>query len=419
MVGRSWVVAVLAGLLGVASVDAADGEVLKAALRFDARSTDLLRGDGWRAYEHGFRRDGATFVCANGTDAAGRRGVTQTVVLNQTRPEPLVAVAWSKADGVSGTSNSDYSIYLDLVYQDGSTLWGQAASLTVGTHDWQRRQVVVVPDKPVRSVAFYLLFRGHAGTAAFRDARLHPVRAPGGATLFDGVPVAVQTPPAAGFQLRDVAAGSDFVRLDRAALGVTLTTTRQEQGGATVIDATVTDTTGKDRAITLVYALPVSGKELRWLADPRRSEPVDRGERMDTSRFRAGANGRLSHYPFGAVAAGTRGAGLGIDMAHPAFYRVGYNAGTRELFLAYDLALTREKPSARVRLCHWSFDPAWGFPRAGSLLRTVPRRLPLPHAGARVVDAVREDRRRRGWKDFGFRFKEGTTRPPGTMRTAW
>lgn len=400
-------VSVLAGAAKGAET-ATDGATVKAALRIDQQAKNLLSDDGWRPYERGFQRDGAALVCDNATDASVRRGAVHSVVLNQTRPEPIVAVAWSKAEGVTGTADNDYALYLDLVHQDGSSLWGQAAPFAVGSHDWQRRQVVVLADKPVKSVSVYLLFRRHGGKVWFRDARFQVVRAPAGSTLFDGVPVVPRAQPAVGFQLRDVAAGSDFVRLTREALGVTLKTQQEVRGGATYIDATLTDTTGKDRAVTLVYALPVGGPGVRWLADPRRSEPADRGECMLASRFRVGANGRLSRYPLAAVASGPTGTGLGIDMARPAFYRIGYNPGTGELFLAYDLALTREKPSARIRLCHWTFDPTWGFRAAlARYYELFPEafRCRTPRQGnwmpfARISQV-------QNWQDFGFQFKEG------------
>ncbi|MFO1531110.1 MAG: hypothetical protein U1F77_15585 [Kiritimatiellia bacterium] len=142
---------------------------------------------------------------------------------------------------------------------------------------------------------------------------------------------------------------------------------------------------------------------------------------MSTSRrlsFHAGANGRLSRYPFAAVATAERGTALGIDMAFPAFYRAGCNAATGELFLACDLGLTPEKPSARLRFCSFSFASAWGFRAAlDPLLRSV----------SRGVRALRVQRRRacgcrsRGSADagWGFRFRveEGTTGPRGTTGT--
>jgi hypothetical protein len=268
--------------------------------------------------------------------------------------------------------------------------------------------VVVLPEKPVKTVSFHLLLRGHAGKAAFRGAELHEVKTPAGACLFDGVPVAPKAPPAEGFQVRDVAAGSEFVRLNRAALGLQLEQKKTEERGATFIEATLKDTTGKDRAVTLVYALPIAGDSWRWLADPRRSEAAEAPrEYMSASGFPAGV-GRLSRYPFAAIASADRGVALGMDLACPAFFRAGFNTGTRELFLAFDLGLAPEKPEARLRLCVFPFEPKWAFRAALARFyelfpdhfkcRTPEQGLWMPFAKISAVP---------NWEDFGFRFKEG------------
>jgi hypothetical protein len=108
---------------------------------------------------------------------------------------------------------------------------------------------------------------------------------------------------------------------------------------------TLQDTSGKDRAVTLVYSVPLPAADCRWLRDPRCSVSIAEGrEYLDTTRYAAGTNGRMSRYPLGAVAGAEGGMALGIDMAQPAFFRVGFNAGTHELFLAYDIGLAPEKP---------------------------------------------------------------------------
>lgn len=410
------------GLLGFLSVfpggrlPAAEqsGLVAKAVLDAGGSGGNLLKTDAWRPWQKGFQRQQGQFVCDNGPDDSAQRGASQSVVLDQTRPEPIVAIAWSKAEAVTGGTDNDYALYLDLVYADGTQLWGQTAPFQTGTHDWQRRQVIVLPEKPVKSLSFHLLLRGHGGKAWFRDPELRVISAPKGAYTFDGVPVTVARAGGEGFQVRDVAAGSDFVSIDREALGFRLEWTRVEQNGATWIDATLTDTTGKDRAATLIYAVPVRPDGLQWLHDPREAGEVESPrEYLNASQFRAG-NGRLSRYPFGAVADANRGTGLGIDMAQPAFFRIGYHAGTSELFLAYDLGLAPEKPSARVRFCRFAFDPAWGFRSALAKYydlfpehfhcRTPEQGLWMPFAKISEV---------KGWEDFGFKFKEGDN------ETAW
>lgn len=405
--------ALVPALAGAGEV--ADGAVVKEILRASAAGADLLKPDAWGDYEQGAAREGAVIVCDNGGDSGGRRGASQVVVLNQTEPEPIIASVESRCEGVSGSPGADYSLYLDLVHADGTPLWGQSAAFDTGTHDWQQRQVVIVPSKPVRQVSAYLLLRGRAGKAWFRNPRLKVFRAGEGTSLFDGLAVACRGPRRAGFQVRDAAAGSDFVRLQREALGVKLECRTEQRGGAELFDLVLSDTSGRDRAVTLVYAVPVDPAELAWLEDPRRSAAVEpRREYMDAARFHLGANGRISRYPFSAVAGAAEGVALGIDLAHPAVYRTGYNAGTGELFLAFDIGLAPEKPSARLRFCRFGFEPAWGFrsalaryyalfPEAFRCL-TPKQGLWMPFAKISKVE---------GWEDFGFQFKEGND------ETAW
>jgi hypothetical protein len=396
---------------------AADHGIAKRVLKADEAGKNLLRPDAWRSYEQGFLRESNCFVCDNGTDARSRRGITQNVVLNQTRPEPIIASCFSRSENVGGSEDADYSIYLDLLFADNSTLWGQVASFRTGTHDWQRRQVVVLPEKPVKQLSFYLLLRGHTGKAWFRDAELREVRPPAGACLFDGMPVARSAPVGSGFQLRDVAAGSDWLflqpdgkhRSQSHRLDIDVTCDEEEHDGARFYDVSVEDTSGRDRAVTLVFALPFASKELRWLADPRRSELVEADrEYMVVSRFQAGANGRISRYPLGAVADRHRGLALGIDPTCPAQFRIGYSEGSGELYLAYDLGLAPEKPRSQVRFCRFGFEPNDGFRGALShyytlfpdafRCRTPQQGLWMPFAKTSKV---------RGWEDFGFKFKEG------------
>ncbi len=199
-------------LAAAGPVLSAEPAIAKRVVREDI-AANLIRPQAWQSYEEGFQVRDGVFVCDNGQDAKAQRGLTQTVVLNQTRPEPFVAVAWSKAADVSGSADGDYSLYLDLTNTDGTNVWGKIAGFSTGTHDWQRREVAVLPEKPVRHVDFYMLLRGHAGKAWFRDPALRLVKAPPGACLFDGLSVVTAGPAQEGFQLRDVAGGSDFVRV--------------------------------------------------------------------------------------------------------------------------------------------------------------------------------------------------------------
>ena len=147
--------------------------------------------------------------------------------------------------------------------------------------------------------------------------------------MFDGVPVSLTGQAKEGFQVRDVAAGSSFVQFERSALGLELTCEKKHADQTVFYDVTISDKTGKDRAVTLIYAVPVPNGQCYWLQDPRQSILVESShEYINADSFSVGSNGQLSRYPFAAVAAADKGFALGIDMAHPAFFRAGYNSQT-------------------------------------------------------------------------------------------
>ena len=129
--------------------------------------------------------------------------------------------------------------------------------------------------------------------------------------------------PQRGFLIRDVARESGFVSITREALGVRLTTRERRAAGVTFYDVSLEELTGQDRAMTLVYSLPQPSGALVWFHDLRRAMDLDgrMAEVMNTTRRQVGANGQLSRYPFGAVAA-AGGCALGIDTATPLYYRL-------------------------------------------------------------------------------------------------
>jgi hypothetical protein len=217
------------------------------------------------------------------------------------------------------------------------------------------------------------------------------------------------------FLVRDVAAGSDFVHLRRGALGLELEARQSGTRDVPLFDVTLRDVSGKDRAVTLVYRVPFAPAGAQWLENPRRSVPVQVPRQyMTAARFNAGANGQLSRYPFAAVANGKKGEGLGIDMAYPAFFRAGYSSAAGELFIAWDIALTPEKPSASLRFCRFAFDATWGFRSAIACYYEIfpdAFRCRLREQGLWMPFAKISDVK--GWEDFGFKFKEGNN------ETAW
>lgn len=175
--------------------------------------------------------------------------------------------------------------------------------------------------------------------------------------LFDTLACSQLAPPERGFLLRDVAQNSDFMRLQTEALAVRLETTVVQAAGDKRHEVTLTDLSGRDRALTLVYTVPLPSGPARWLHHPRLTLDADTmpDEFMNVGTYELGANGKLSAYPFGAVTIGDKGYAIGLDPTTPLCYRIGYQAATRELFLACDLGLAPEKSLATFRFVVFNF----------------------------------------------------------------
>jgi len=114
---------------------------------------------------------GRCFYWLEAASSGQQLGASQGVALNQEQPIRLAIEGWSKAEAVSGGQDSGYSLYVDLVHQDGSPLWGQTAQFKPGTHDWEFARTIVESDRPFKSANIHALFRGHRGTVWFRDIR--------------------------------------------------------------------------------------------------------------------------------------------------------------------------------------------------------------------------------------------------------
>ncbi|MCC6446331.1 MAG: hypothetical protein IT210_23115 [Armatimonadetes bacterium] len=128
------------------------------------------------------------------------------------------------------------------------------------------------------------------------------------------------------------------------------------------------DLAGKDRAVTLYYALPVrAGKGWQWHDDLERSREIAPEDEYIASAesMTAGANGLNSRYPFASVTGPGAGLGIGVPMDRPRVCRMFYNSDTGQFVIAFDLALLPEvkrwPSSASVDFSLFLHDPAWGF----------------------------------------------------------
>lgn len=365
----------------------------------------------WVPLPDGFEWEGSkTITCDNGEDATARRGATQSVRLNQQQPMPIYAEVKSLSDQVSGSDHSfNYSLYLDLIFTDGTPLWGQKIAFSTGTHDWQTKKVMVLPEKPISQVIYSLILRSKSGKASFTEPLLYQIEPTQNSHIFDGFNYVQLAPPVEGFQIRDVGNESGFQTLSDGVMGLQFDVAEETISGRTYYDATLRSGSGEDQILTLIYSIPVEGDDIQWLHDPDTSFSSQEKPFFGQSTFFAvGSNGNISRYPLAAVSNETDGFGLGIDLVHPAIFRGGYSPATKELFLAWDIALTAEKPDAHVRFCKFNFGPEWGFRGAlqeyyDAFPGFAPSRIEkqgqlMPFSPISEVE---------GFEDFGFRYKEG------------
>jgi len=436
-------------------------------------STNLLRNGSfeeveasrfarWSAAPGGYRvataegRTNTTALACDATVSGGYRGASQTLVLNQASPTPIVIRGWSRAEDVSGASDSDYSLYADLSYTDGTPLWGQTGNFQVGTHDWELQEFTIFPEKPVRTLTLHCLFRGgHTGRVWFDDVRVEQLATDGATVLFEGVPMEqlpaspppvsgakfaaaedglrlglagqrvvsltvdgreLTAPVIGGFLARDVAANSDIHLFQDgvcAELGLALDAQVSAQSNHLVIAGRLRDTTQRDRAVTLFFALPFDGAGWQWQTDLREARAIGgRGEFAQLTSVKCGATGSTSVYPLAAVTDDRTGVALALDMGMPSVCRFVYHAGTRQLFVACDFGLVPETErfpgAADFRFVLFRFEPRWGFRAAWAKFQEVfPEYYAVRSRTQGIWMPFTDISTVQGWGDFGFRYQEG------------
>ena len=413
--------------------DAAGDQEVLARARMDADAGQRLTDggfeggastplDAWAFWEKGYEtapdggRDGTAGIRCTCVDAREQCGGLQRVVLKQQRPRPIVATGWSRAEKVDGSPNPGYAIYLDIGYTDGTHLWGQTADFATGTHGWERRQCVVMPEKPIDWVVVYPLFRGHTGAVYFDDFTL--VELDEALYLFEGVPIrrdAEEEQSAApekapdsegvlvldsgdgltlhldkttgsvqrvvllgndiggdgpGIFVRDVAADSGFLAPEQwtwadtndnltatgdvETLGLRLSADFKARQGHIAISCRVADLRGTDRAVTLYFGLPVAPAQWIWSQDMRRDVPADAGVFLNVRHTGAGATGARSLYPLAALSGPAGGLAMAVPMDAPRHHRLGYDACRGMFYAGFDLGLSPDTAkSPGSATCRW------------------------------------------------------------------
>lgn len=132
-----------------------------------------------------FRSGAMSLLAGTGEGGAGA-GAKQSVFLEKPSADPILVRGFSRAEGITGVRNNDYSIYVDVCYESGDYLFGQCATFSPGTHDWEQSELVIQPKQPVAELRVYCLVRNRTGKAWFDDLHVGPAGDPAVNWLVNG-----------------------------------------------------------------------------------------------------------------------------------------------------------------------------------------------------------------------------------------
>ena len=433
----------------------------------------------WQPFESGYdvdrqtKRSGEQSLRCDNANAATKRGAQATITLNQKTAAPVVITGWSRADAVSGIKNSDYALYADVTYVDGTPQWGYFTPFRTGTHDWEQRRLVIFPGKPIQSIAVFALFRGHSGTAWFDDfyareisgtdsfdsQRIAPPTKHAGkgpnlqVTAKDGLGLtfsgqgdilgvelggqALPANSAGGFFARDVSDNGPLIPLrgessKRQSGGIAIngasgdlrmryTLKITPEKDALAIDGEITDVNRATRAVSVYLVLPIDATGWQWGQDIRTAETITPNrEYSNQTQLNVGATGGLSRYPFGVISNDTQGIGIANQQDWPSVYRIFYNGVAKQFVIAWDFALTKTLTwpayNARFR-CHLFRLPPkiakWGFRAAAQTFYNLHPESFTRHSRAEGIWLPFTDPATiERAEDFNFAYHEGDNSLP-------
>lgn len=146
-----------------------------------------------------------------------------------------------------------------------------------------------------------------------------------------------------GFLVRDVASNSSFYGVDGwrcDPLDLQVKADYFPRPDHIEVRGQVIDFRNQDRAVTVVFALPINAEGWMWGDDARRSRVIDaKTDYANLATVPCGATGSMSLYPLAAISGPYVGLAIAIDQRSAAVYRVGYHAQAKLLYIAYDFAL--------------------------------------------------------------------------------
>lgn len=139
----------------------------------------------------------------------------------------------------------------------------------------------------------------------------------------------------------------------------------EAQASLIAVHGEVRNLTTEDRAIELVFVLPVGASGWRWWDDAHRSRPISQG--LYANVISAVFDGFLpiSLYPYTGIENGTVGLALALPPDHPQLALLFYDADMERFVVLFHLGISPRAVKldnrAAFELLIYRFDPRWGF----------------------------------------------------------
>ena len=140
-----------------------------------AAEQNILKKTRWRSVTNAKNSIvdmvGNEFHCVN--NGKGSEGVFYVEYCKPPRQGKMIFSAESKAEGIPAGAKlapqGQYSIYIDIAYQDGTRKFGIIKAFTYANHDWEKVSGEFDLPKPVARINYHLLFRKAQGKVSFRN----------------------------------------------------------------------------------------------------------------------------------------------------------------------------------------------------------------------------------------------------------
>lgn len=123
-----------------------------------------------------------TTIAADGTitvkNTEGKSGgVVYHININQTEATKVQVSGESKCDeGTKFKNPSDYALFCDFTYTDGTKKYGFIQSFDATNREWQKKNGIFTPAKPIKQIRLYVLFRNNTGAATFKNITVKEVQ---------------------------------------------------------------------------------------------------------------------------------------------------------------------------------------------------------------------------------------------------